>query len=58
MPYNLRPPHITGNNDKEKLAQLQTYLHQLVGELEYALNTIEANCGNAPNVYQDTNKNK
>ena len=42
MSSNLRYPNITGQSESAKLAQMQSYLHQLVDQLNYALKTIEA----------------
>lgn len=49
MSINLRLPNITATDDRGKLAQLQSYMHQLVGELNWALSTVEAaGSGNIP----------
>ena len=37
MSVNLRLPYINGRTEKEQLAQMKNYLHQLVGDLQYAL---------------------
>ena len=37
---NLRLPNITGTSEREQLSQMKSYLHQLVGELQYALQTV------------------
>ena len=42
MSSNLRYPNITGQSESAKLAQVQSYLYQLVDQLNYALNTIES----------------
>ena len=39
MALNLRLPNINGLSEKEQLAQIRSYLHQLVGELEFAFST-------------------
>ena len=39
---NIRLPNITANTDQGKLLQVQSYLHQLVQELNWALTTIES----------------
>ena len=44
---NLRFPNIKGANEREQLKEMQSYLHQLVGELQFALNTIETAGGNS-----------
>ena len=41
MNVNIRLPNITGHSDKEKLQQLQSYMFQLVEQLNYALATVE-----------------
>lgn len=38
---DLRYPNITGNSEREQLAQMKSYLHQLVGELQFAIGGIE-----------------
>ncbi|MBR5594013.1 MAG: hypothetical protein IKW46_08075 [Bacteroidaceae bacterium] len=40
MALNLRLPNINGLSEKEQLAQIRSYLHQLVGELEFAFSTL------------------
>lgn len=40
MSTNLRYPSINGQGTSEQLAQLKSYLHQLVGELNYALENV------------------
>lgn len=42
MSAELRLPNITATTEAGKLLQVQSYLFQLVGELNYALGTIEA----------------
>lgn len=39
---NIRLPSITGATEREQLMQVKTYLHQLVGELNWALSSIES----------------
>lgn len=47
MSINIRLPNITAQNDAGKLAQVQSYMYQLVEQLNWALNTIEtAGTGN------------
>lgn len=41
MSINIRLPNITAQNDTGKLAQVQSYMYQLVEQLNWALNTIE-----------------
>ena len=38
---DLRYPNITGTSEREQLAQMKSYLHQLVGELQFAIGGIE-----------------
>lgn len=38
---NLRLPNITGLTEKEQLSQIKSYLYQLVGELQYAVNNMD-----------------
>lgn len=40
MSINIRYPNITAQTEKEQLAQVKSYLHQLVDQLNYALPTI------------------
>lgn len=40
MALNLRLPNINGLSEKEQLAQIRSYLHQLVCELEFAFSTL------------------
>lgn len=41
MAYNIRYPMITGASEKDQLLQMQSYLHQLVEQLNYSLNNID-----------------
>ena len=40
---NLRYPNITGSNPTEQMAQMRSYLHQLVDQLQWAMGNIETN---------------
>ena len=40
MSVNIRYPNITAPNEREQIAQIKSYLHQLVEQLNYALPTI------------------
>lgn len=40
MSINIRYPNITSSNEKEQIAQIRSYLHQLVDQLNYALPNI------------------
>lgn len=37
----LRLPNITGLTEKEQLSQINRYLFQLVGELQFTINNLE-----------------
>lgn len=39
---NLRYPNITGGSPTEQMAQMRNYLHQLVDQLQWAMNDIDA----------------
>lgn len=41
MSYDIRFPNITGENQTVQLKQMQSYLHQLVEQLNWALNAID-----------------
>lgn len=52
---DLRYPNITGKTDAEQLAQVKSYLHQLVDQLNWALSSVESYQGgntSAPVVYK------
>lgn len=40
MSINIRYPNITATNEREQIAQIRSYLHQLVEQLNYALPNI------------------
>ena len=42
MTFDFRYPQITGATEREQLQQMRTYIHQLVDELKWALNSVEA----------------
>lgn len=51
MGIDLRLPNITGTTPAEQMAQMQSYIHQLVEQLNWALNSLdEAVAGNASSV--------
>lgn len=55
MSINFRLPNITATTDSGKLTQMQDYMHQLVEELNWALNVVESYQGgntSAPVVYK------
>ena len=41
MSANIRLPQINGKSDREQLAQVRSFLYQLVGELNYALENVQ-----------------
>ncbi|MBR5199255.1 MAG: hypothetical protein IKW20_05440 [Bacteroidales bacterium] len=45
MSINIRYPNISGVSEKEQLAQIKSYLHQLVQQLNYALPTLSSGDG-------------
>lgn len=47
MSINIRFPNITGHTEAEQLAQIKSYLHQLVEQLNWALPAIESGSGSA-----------
>ena len=46
MTFDFRYPNITGATEREQVQQLKIYIHQLVDELKWALNSIENAQGN------------
>ena len=38
----IRTPNITGPTDREQLKQIKSFLHQMVGQLNYTLSVIDA----------------
>ena len=49
---NIRLPNITAQTEREQLLQVKSYLHQLVGDLNWALGAIESGSSTAPAVKQ------
>lgn len=45
MSVNIRFPNITALNEKEQIAQIKSYLHQLVEQLNYALPNLSTGDG-------------
>lgn len=45
MSAEIRLPNITAGSAPEQLAQIKSYLYQMVGQLNYALSTIESGTG-------------
>lgn len=59
MSVNIRLPNITGDTDAEKLRQLQSYIYQLVEELNFALAAVEKEAApevQTPSAASDTSK--
>lgn len=55
MGIDLRLPNITAPTAEGQMAQMQSYMHQLVQQLNWALNTVgEAQSGNTSNVVINT----
>lgn len=42
MSVKIRYPNITGGSEREQLAQIKSFLYQLVDQLNYALSTLDA----------------
>lgn len=42
MGFDFRYPNITGATEREQIAQLKSYLHQFVDQLQWAMNNIES----------------
>ena len=57
MGINLRLPNITGTTDREQITQLKSYLHQLVGELQWAMETMDTSAKSSSNTVVYTSKN-
>lgn len=55
MGTELRYPNITGASEREQLVQLKSYLHQLVDQLQYALNNVGASSSSAAVVVRTQN---
>ena len=49
---NLRLPNIKGSTERERLEATQSYLYQLVEQLQFALNTIESTTANSAPIEQ------
>lgn len=50
---NIRYPNITAASDREKLAQVQSYLHQLVDQLNIAITSEKAGAASLPGNYRN-----
>lgn len=42
MTFDFRYPQLTGATEKEQIQQMRTYIHQLVDELKWALNSVDS----------------
>lgn len=59
MGIDIRFPNITAKDSVGQMAQMQSYMHQLVQQLNWALNTIgEAQNGNTSNVVVNNSSNE
>lgn len=56
MSVNIRYPNITATNEKEQLAQIKSYLHQLVENLNYAMSTLGKSSGTGENTSSEKTK--
>jgi hypothetical protein len=56
MGFDLRLPNIKGATEREQLAELKSYMHYLVGQLQFALNTINTS-GASTTVVSQTPRN-
>lgn len=54
MGINLRFPNITGTSEREQLSQMRSYLHQLVEELQWALNNVSEGVVHTPSAGSGT----
>lgn len=46
MTFDFRYPQLTGATEKEQIQQMRAYIHQLVDELKWALNSVDSSQGN------------
>lgn len=56
MSFDIRLPNLTATNPEAKLQQMQSYMYQLVQELNWALNTIETGSSSSQSVANTSNK--
>lgn len=56
MSVNIRYPNITATTEKEQVAQIKSYLHQLVENLNYALSTLGKSGGSVEDTSTSTTK--
>lgn len=52
---DLRYPNITGTSAQEQLTQMRSYLHQLVGDLQFAIGGIETSVSNISYTPRESN---
>ena len=57
MTFDFRYPQITGATEKEQLVQMRSYMHQLVDQLKWALNSVETPQSNYVVVQEKVNSN-
>ena len=55
MGIDLRLPNITGTTEREQLSQIKSYLYQLTGQLQWALNAVESASAPSPVVQPSQN---
>lgn len=41
MGFDLRKPNINGPTDKEQIAQIKSYLYQMVEQLQFIIDTLD-----------------
>ena len=56
MSMNIRFPHITGKNEAEQIAQIKSFLHQLVEQLNWMLPAMESSTGQADEYKQEVSQ--
>ena len=56
MSFDIRLPNLTATNPEAKFQQMQSYMYQLVQELNWALNTIETGSSSSQSVANTSNK--
>ena len=52
MTFDFRYPQLTGATEREQLQQMKTYIHQLVDELKWALNSVGSSQNNVVVIQQ------
>ena len=56
MGLDLRLPNITGTTERQQLSQIKSYLHQLVSQLQFAMNNLDTSVA-SPNTVNQTVQN-